>query len=396
MRRLELIRAQFRLSFSPSARPLLIGLLVFSLVLPIVTMLLVPPSETTLPLVSMAIVSNEADNDVLQTVVSEFGKIDLIKSVSLFSNEQEAAAELERGNILLYMAFPQNFFIDSLAALKRDTVKIVLHPDMPVEGEFFARMTDQITISVVDVAAAYYAYADLIQPYYTSETALNRHLDATIFGLLLRLLARNRLVTSQDAPKFDLVAFAFASILVVLVLFAGLLPMFFAKRDDQLGLTARFQASGFHLFTIQISRLITGLPYAGIALLPLLLIMNLSLGYPLTPTLLCNLVLLYLVQGTLALALTALSKDATTPVLVTFGITLLHMLLGGTIYPQELLPKALRGLVAFVPAGIVHENAFASATAYEAQSGTVYLAITLALLFTILWMSVRHQQGRRV
>lgn len=395
MRLLELIRAQFRLSFSPSARPFLIGLLIFAVVLPTVTLILVPPSDATMPLVSIAIVSKEVDNEVLQTVVSEFAKIDLIKSVSLFSNEHEAKEQLERGDILLYIAFPESFFVDSLAALKRDTVKIVLHPDMPVEGEFFARMTDQITISVVDVASAYYAYADIIRPYYTSEKALNRHLDTTIFSLLLRLLARNRLVTSQDSPKFDLIAFTFATILVVLVLFAGLLPMFFANRDDQLGLTARFKASGFHPLTIQITRLITGIPYAALALLPLLLILKLSLGYTLPLALLFNLLLLFLVQGALALTLTGIGKEAATPTLIAFAITLLHMLLGGIIYPQELLPKAIRGFVTIVPAGTVHESAFAHFTSYEAPNGTVHLLAALAILFPLLWVSIRHQQGRR-
>lgn len=385
MRTVRLIAASFRLSWSPTARPVIACLLVFALILPVAALLLVDPgrSEQNLPSVRLSIVTNEFGNDMLETIQTEFEKIDLIDAVYTESRE-DAERRLKQNETLLYIEFPSDFFVDSLAAIKREQVNIVLNEQMPVESEFFARMADEITVTVVDLASAYFAYADLMRPYFPSPEALQRHLDLILLAVLMRLLTRNRLVTSQDAPRFDIVAFVWATILVILVLLAGLLPLFFAIRDDRLGLTARFLSTGLGDGQIQFARIVAGLPFAVLAVLPLLILTVTIFGFALPLTLLKSLLVLYIAQASIALLAARFDTESTGPVLLAFGLTFLHLLAGGVIYPAELLPPAVRSVGAFTPAAQTHALAFAVFSGKDSSMSTRLIGGTMLLALLLL------------
>lgn len=318
-------------------------------------------------------------------------KIDLIDMVYI-DDIEAAKSRLARDEILLYMLFPDGFFVDSLAALKRDAVTIVLNPNMPVESEFFSRMADEITVTVVDLESAYFAYADLVRPFFVDEAALQRHLDFVLVGVLMRLLTRNRLVTSQEAPQFNLIAFIFASLLVVLVLFAGMLPMFFAGRDDRGGLTARFLASGFSDHTLQLARTMTGLPFVILSLLPALLIFTLSFQMPLSVELGIALLLLFFCQSFFSLICARLGSRNMAAPLAAFGITFLHMLLSGVIYPRELLPKIVTRIGSILPAANAHEIIFKNFAEDTRHTYMTPLLVAVIVLFLFLILSKKMRR----
>lgn len=385
MRTARLIAASFRLAWSPSSRPVILCLIVFSLLLPLITAFFVPKPVESLPSASISLVSDETDNDLLDTLQSEFQKIDLVDTVYIDSL-QDAAARLENGETLLYMDFPDGFFVDSITAMKREPVEIVLNEDMPVEGEYFARMADEITVTLVELESAYFAYADLLRPFFATPEALQNHLDLTLFAFLMRLLTRNRLVTSLDAPQFDIVAFVAASLLVVLVLFAGLLPLFFTSRDDKLGVSARFLASGFSDWQIQAARLLSGLPFVLLVMVPLFVVAVTVYGFALTwPTVLAAL-LLYTVQALLSMLAARIGTRSVAPVLLAFGLMFVHMLFGGVIYPEELLPRAVVSFGQYLPAAAAHRVAFTTFAEYQAGvtlTPLLYAVPVLALLLVI-------------
>ena len=388
MRTLQLILAEIRLAVSPNARPVILFLLVFSLLLPIAALIAIPPQEEVMPSVNLSLVSTEVNHDMLNTIHAEFTKIDLIENV--YIDDVETAKErLKRDETLLYMLFPDGFFVDSLAALKRESVRIVLNPSMPIESEFFSRMAEEITVTVIELESAYFAYADLVRPFFKDEAALQLHLDFILVGVLMRLLTRNRLVSSQKTPQFDLFGFVFASLLVVLVLFAGMLPMFFAGRDDRGGLTARFLASGFGDGRIQAARTVTGLPFVILSLLPALIVFAASFALPLTFDVLAGLFLLYLCQAFFTLTCSRLGSRNMAAPLTAFGITFIHMLASGVIYPRELLPEAVASAGSFLPAANAHRIIFDTFAAYTSKVTLLPLLIAAFLFLLILLLSKR-------
>ena len=360
--------------------------------MPLLAIVALPPRENNMPTANLSLVSTEVNHDMLNTIYEEFSKIDLIEHVYI-DDLETAMARLEQDETLLYILFPDGFFVDSLAALKRESVTIVLNPSMPVESEFFSRMADEITETVVELESTYFAYADLVRPFFKDEASLQLHLDFVLVGVLMRLLTRNRLVTSQEAPQFDLIAFVFASLLVVLVLFAGMLPMFFAGRNDRGGLTARFLASGFSDATIQVARTITGLPFVILSLLPALVMIAISFALPVTPKVLTTLFLLYLCQAFFTLLCSRLGSRNMAAPLTAFGITFIHMLVSGVIYPQELLPQSVASVGSYLPAAKAHMILFATFANYASTPTLSLLFSAAIMLFGVLLLS-RKRRGR--
>ena len=79
--------------------------------------------------------------------------------------------------------------------------------------------------------------------------------------------------------------------------------------------------------------------------------------------------------------------------LTAFGITFIHMLVSGVIYPQELLPQSVASVGSYLPAAKAHMILFATFANYASTPTLSLLFSAAIMLFGVLLLS-KKLRGR--
>lgn len=382
---LRLIAAEWRLIMAPSSRHFVLLLLLFALVLPSSAYFLLPDQPTDLMQVNLSLVTEE-EHPLLEYTVEELRKHSLVNRVYV-DNLAGAQEHLAQGQVVAYLKFPANFFATVGNISQREQVHLVLNPDMKLEGEMLAKFFDAVSQTFVRGSSSYYAYYELAQPFFISSHLISAHFTQKMMQMVSRIFMGTELDTIEDYPRFNMEAHVMASFFVIMAVFSAFLPLIFTLRDEGNGLSARFLSLGFQRWELLASHLICALPFLILTSIPVGALAILAFDFPLGLRHGLLILLLYLSSASLLLALHNLwPRLGQTMLQLSYWLVLAQLLVGGVIYPNDLLPPPVRAVAQLAAPAPAHAGLFLdfaqapSASQYWQLLGLSLLALALLSL----------------
>ncbi|MDD7401119.1 MAG: ABC transporter permease [Eubacteriales bacterium] len=354
---LRLIAAEWRLVMAPSSRQFVLLLLIFALVLPLSALFLNQDTQASLLQADMSLVTEES-HPLLDYTVEELQNHPLVGKVYV-DDPATAEEHLREGEVVILVKFPPNFFATVGNIAKREQVQIVLSPYLKVESEIMARFFDAVSKTITRNSASYYAYYNLAEPFFLSPTLLSAHFTQRTMQMVSRIFEGTEEDTHTDHPRFNMEAHIIASFFVILATFAAFLPLIFTIRDEDNGLCARFLSLGISRAELLLAHLICGLPFLILSSIPVAAVAGRVFVFSLPPELFLVILLLYLGTGALLLTLHSLwPRLGKGSLYVGYWLIFALLLLGGVIYPNDLLPRGVRIVAQAVLTAPAHSSLF--------------------------------------
>ena len=287
-------------------------------------------------------VRDEDDTILTRIAVNILSELDVFSEV--MDGEGETDEELCSRGCAVVLSIPEGYFYDLYYMLDTD-VRVVLNSDMPTE----AAIVKSALLSILDIInqnqRVYYSaglvkYGEMSYENYC--TVLDEYSDNLIYDCLSRLdyfdLATG-LASSINSSRL----FFASGICSMLLMFIPLCVFRSVPEEYDLGILPRFRAAGGSHFTLLVSKFITAFSVAAIPVLLLLII----LGTGEMPKTLLILFILFLVSCAFFGMLLSLARSSARSQLLGNIIIILMLVLGGALYPYELMPEFLQSLSRF-------------------------------------------------
>ncbi len=263
---------------------------------------------------------------------------------------ESARARLDGGEILMIIELDEGFIESSLKTEERPPVKLWLNERMPAETAIFTRALMSLADSVTGIQSAYFAYADLIEPFYADAEGYNRATGNAFTQIAMWVLGRRAAIVTDETARLDTPRHVVGCLLSLLAMQTGLLLLMQARAERETGVQARLALSGAPWWLAPLSRQLVGTLWLAAACAPLLA--GIRSFYPLARTdlIAAALLWLFLVTGLLCQAAGSLPGHGGMVFLGAWMGILAALLLGGCIYPGTLLPEFVRPLMKLSPA----------------------------------------------
>lgn len=240
---------------------------------------------------------------------------------------------------------PEDYFY-SLYDMKGENCKAAANADMPLE----ARLTTGMMNAVSDVMSAerssWYSAYMLYTGGKMDDKTFDEFCDNASVQMLDSVLARKSVFDNEtrytDAGEKVIPAFAASAVgMLMLFICTGVLKTL--PEEAQSGILGRFLTVGGSVYALLFSKLLT----AFIFTLPGTVIVMLILGIHFSPYALGLLLICFLAAFFFVFMLCMLCRNAQQLMLAGCAATIVSLLMGGVIYPINLMPAALRPLRLF-------------------------------------------------
>jgi hypothetical protein len=311
-----------------------------------------------------------------------------------------AQARLNNNEILMILQIPEGFFEDSQALRKRPPITLWLNPRMPAETAIFVRALRSVAGSLEGIQASYMAFAQGIRSLYSDVEAYNEQLRGTFSQVVVWALTRRGVLTTDETARMSTPYHVIASLVCLLSMQTGLLLMTQAQDERKSGIIYRFALSKAHWWASPLSRQLAGLLWVSVSFAPL--IVGLKIVYPqirlemVLPAVFC----LYWITSALCQAAGYLSGGSTLSLPGMWLAILILLLLGGCVYPQTLMPAALKPLMPLSPAFFAYQTVYAAFQGKPVPAGAIpaFLVMTVfsALLLRCAWARGLHASHAEV
>lgn len=287
-------------------------------------------------LISNAIIDNLADLDVVDHVYVE--------------SLPEAKTRLTANETLLILVIPSGFYDQTTQGLARDSLQVYLNDRMPAESAILVRLMNNSADSMSAVQASLYAWAIAARPLFSDDQAFYSIVNATTLTLALRMLGRQNLVDINLAAKFNTAWFVVSALTCLFTMLPVLLILMLVQQERAIGQHERLLLANVPWWQLHLAKTLIGLMWLLAGLLPEAILL-LRLYPQLDPLLLlAAILLLYLVTATLGLALAYRSRQDQAILLAAWLGIIGLLLLGGCIYPVQLLAAWIQPFVGLSPA----------------------------------------------
>jgi ABC-type multidrug transport system permease subunit len=217
--------------------------------------------------------------------------------------------------------------------------------------------------SIVATQSAFFAFYDFLLPLYDDGAAMTKAVDAAFTTLFFRLIGRKSMLDIAEGQALSTTRFVVSALLCLLAMITALPILLLIQQDRRSGLQDRLVAAhvGWHHFFL--ARQLTGLIWLAASFVPILT--ALFHLYPDMDRLaaIIAILTLYWSAATLAQAVGLIFTPGEPVVLAAWLGILALLLLGGCIYPRQLLPDILRQIGRAVP------PAWAQQQLYRALAG---------------------------
>lgn len=278
----------------------------------------------------------DEDNTLMsRSLISQMGEVELFSQIVLAGEEPDEA--LLEGGCAAVVTLPKDFFY-TLYDMRENTVRVALNGDMPLESALFR----SVFASVMEIISADQAAGRAVFRFCYGELASERERElwhVTAQQLIQDALGRQQVFdgASQASDlQGSLERGALACVLSMLCLFFPLVGVKTLPEELHSGVLPRFLAAGGNIGALFLSKLIV----SALAALPALALILAAFHQADWPLVLLEGAVLFF--GAFGLFLLAAAWAGEAGAAQRWGniIMLLSLVLGGAVYPIELMPQA--------------------------------------------------------
>ena len=285
-------------------------------------------------------VRDSDDTPMSRVAIKQLSDITLLDTVIDAGTESDES--LFAAGAAAVLTIPKDFFY-SIYRMEKNPVRLVLNGDMPLEAELFNGMISSVMGIIVASQQANKALFDLKYGE-LSDFEREQLYEQAAMDALIDATSRQRFFTLS--PVLDDTEKIVRSLLCafVLSLICMLIPISVLKTmadEINLGILQRFRSAGGRVGALFASKAVSALLLSAIPAVAVIIIANPASGV-LVPFVVVVLAL-GASLGMFFLIAALLEQNAFYPLLCSL-IILLSLVVGGVVYPLELLPKAVQGL----------------------------------------------------
>lgn len=296
---------------------------------------------------------------------------------------ETARARLSSNEILMIIQMPPGFYDISLSLEKRPPITLWLNPRMPAETAIFVRALRSFSDSIAGIQAAYVSFGELIRPLYSDVNDYNQELTDTFSQLAVWALTRRAVVTTDETARMSTPLHVISGLMCLMCMQMGLLMMAQAAEERKSGVMVRMALSQAPWWASPLARQLAGLLWAGVALAPM--VAGLKIYYPQARLeyILPAIFGLFWVTAAVCQGAGYLSGGSVFALPGMWMAILVFLLLGGCIYPQTLLPDALKPLMALSPAHFAYRTVYAGLQGDSVPEGALANFFTMAVVSAV-------------
>ncbi|HBP37803.1 MAG TPA: hypothetical protein DD640_03520 [Clostridiales bacterium] len=339
--------------------------------------------------VSVSVV-DEDQSLISFTLVDQFADISLIDQIYL-DDLDTARRRLDGNEILLILVIPAGFYEQTVQGQERSGLSVYLNENMPSEATVFVRLLKNISGSVEVVQASLYAFQDALRPLAADTHDLSDKANAAGVDLVFKLIGRKSIVRVNEETKLSTSRYVVSALACLLAMLTALLVLLQVQQERRSGLHERLLLAGVPWWQLMLAKQLIGLIWLAAGFAPLLAV--LFRYYPDArrwPVILA-IILLYWTASAFCLILGYLGRTSETLLMGAWLGILALLLLGGCIYPLQLLPGWLQPVSALSPArwsfALIYADLSGQGTSLPAA---LALAGMVLLLSAGSWLACRR------
>ena len=288
---------------------------------------------------SFSIAIRDLDDTIMSRIlIDQIKNIDLFDNVYLVENKSDELLFAEF-NVAAVMTLPHNFFY-SLYDMRNYTIDISLNGQMPLESSIF----QSLILSIMDIISENQQMTWVVHRLKFGEldsTRMNELYQQASMMIIQDALGRQGVFEVARTVTDDItnrIIFLYSSIISMFLMFIPLCILKTLPEELRIGILPRYKVKGGSLAGFILSK---GLA-AFLVCLPVWLLLTFTL-LPLSPGFaLLMFTLCYLAAFTLFLLISILVKDPAQSQLIGNIVLILFMLVGGGLYPLQLLPSSMQ------------------------------------------------------
>lgn len=292
----------------------------------------------------------DEDNSLISyTLVDQFASLSIVDKVYVESLD-EARQRLDANEILLIMVIPAGFYEQTTQGLERNSLTVYLNERMPAESVIFVRMLGNATGSVESIQSALFAFQDALRPLFTDDAAFASAADAAAVNMAFKLVGRKSILKINEEAKLNTAYYVVSALTCLLAMLTSLLVLLQLQQERRSGQHERLLLANVPWWQLMLAKQLIGLVWLAAGFAPILA--GIFRYYPKAerwPVLLA-VTLLYWITSALCLILGYLGRTSETLLLAVWLGLLGLLLIGGCIYPIQLLPDWLQRISILSPA----------------------------------------------
>lgn len=332
---------------------------------------------------------DEDESFISYSIVENFSDLAVIDAVYVESLAL-ARQRLANNEILMILQIPAGFYEQTMAGVERDSLKVYLNERMPAEAAILKRVMNNAADSLSAVQASMYAWAVEARPLFSDENEFIEVTNATVLTMAFRMLGRNNLVDINMAAKFNTIWYVISALTCLFSMLPALLVLTLVLQERAIGQHERLLLANVPWWQLHLAKALIGLMWLVAGLLPLAVLILHFLPQLQPLNLLLAVVLLYFIAALLGLALAYRSRQEQEVLLAAWLGIMGILLLGGCIYPTQLLSAWILPLTRLSPAYWSFQLIY---TGLAAQPVTGWLVlgplVTLAVATALSYLSWR-------
>lgn len=366
---------------------------IFALLLPILLFFAMQGSSENLAqeayVAPFPIAVRDLDHTIMsRSLTNQMREVDIFSQV-IKVQEGDSDQQFVQQGVAAVITIPADFFY-TMYFMDNDKVSVVLNTDMPLQGQLLR----SVLTSVVDIISANQSTGLVV--YHTLYGALTQEQERQLWDETSAFLIKDALSRQQifDAPvvKSDTQKAVMQNLLActisVLCLFFPLSAVKTVPEELHAGILPRFLAAGGSVSSFFISKLITAMLLSA----PSLLFLMYSLQIKAWQLFFLGTGILFCCGFSLMLFIASIVKDSAATQRIGNLLLLLSLVLGGSLYPKELLPSVaqlLSPLTLPYYAGIVAQQVYIVPQTADVF-GKLLPVIVFLCLFPVSIMLLRH------
>lgn len=287
---------------------------------------------------------------VSSVIIRQLESFDVISKVYI-EDINAAKARLDSRETLMIIELPPDFTEDQIiSGHSRQDILVYFNEQMPAEANLIARMLNQALDSFIAVQAALSAFSQQLRPVLAEDQVYSRYMEAALLEMSFGLIRRGELVPLDESVRLKQFWFVVSSLISLFAMLPALLVLMLVQQERNSRQHERFLVADVAWWKLHLAKIIIGLMWLLLALLPLTFFVRQILPQLSWQVLFLAVIPLYLVAALFCIALAYRSLRAEAAMLTSWLIFMAALLIGGAIYPQQLMPRWLLFLMPASPA----------------------------------------------
>ena len=335
-------------------------------------------------------VVDEDQTIMSKTLIGQIETISLFSEVRSIENFDE---ELFKEGFAGIITIPKDFFY-SVYDMENYPVELVLNSEMPVESEILYSLISSVSdILAADQRAILAEY--ILEYGELDDSQKDKLYEEAALQVLTDALNRQEIfsIAEQGAEEERITKLSIYSCsLTLLILLVCLQVVKTVPEEMEMGITERFTAAGGKSIYLILSKLFA----AVLLLLPSALVLNIVFGLQISGTWILIFLFSVFMSFSVYLLLAVLLKNTAKVQMLCNAFLIFSLLMGGAIYPIQLLPTILRPVSSLtIPFCL---NTSIQLLYFEASLSAVIRPFALPLIFALMFTVISallYQKGRR-